>query len=291
MGNNPYQALGVDSSAKQDDIKTAYRKLAKSYHPDLNPGDKKAEARFKEVASAYDLIGNKDDRAKFDRGEHAAEEAKQSSRRSRGRDYNDSYRARSGYSSQFEGMDQDAFSSIFEQMNRRPPQDEIYKLEVEFKDSILGAERELTFPNGTKVSVKIPAGVQTGAKLRFAGKGTQGADAYVQLTVKPSDVFRRVGKNIELDLPVSFADAILGHEVNVPTIDGPVLMKLPNNLKTDQKIRMKGKGVGVSGSATRGDQIAILKIQMPLNVDDDFRMAVEAFSARQALNENGVHVG
>jgi DnaJ-class molecular chaperone len=286
MATNPYKALGVDPGAKQDDIKTAYRKLAKSFHPDLNPGDKKAEARFKEVASAYDLIGNKDDRAKFDRGEQEVKEAKQNSRRSRGRDYNDSYRAGSGYSSQFEGMDQDAFSSIFEQMNRRPPQGETYQLEVEFSDSILGAERELTFPNGTKVSVKIPAGVQTGAKLRFAGKGNLGADAYVQLTVMPSEVFRRVGKNLELDLSVSFADAILGHEVNVPTIDGSVLMKLPNNLKTDQKIRVKGKGVGAVGSPARGDLIATLKIQMPLNVDDEFRKAVEALNERHILKES-----
>ncbi len=288
MTNNPYQALGVDPSAKQDDIKVAYRKLAKSFHPDLNPGDKKAESRFKEVASAYDLIGNKEDREKFDKGEREAEEAKQNSRRAQRPGYNDTYRAGSRYSDQFEGVDPEMFSSIFEQMGRRPPEDEIYKLEVEFKDSILGAERELTFPNGTKVSVKIPAGVQTGAKLRFARKGNLGADAYVQLIVKPSDVFRRVGNNIEIELPVSFADAILGHEVSVPTIDGPVLMKLPGKLKIDQKLRVKGRGVGMKGSATRGDQITILKIQMPEDVDDDFRKAVEDLSKRQALKNGSV---
>jgi DnaJ-class molecular chaperone len=279
--SDPYKVLGVDPKAKQDEIKSAYRKLAKEFHPDLNPGNKKSESRFKEIASAYDLVGNADDRAKFDLGEVEAESARQRQRKSRGPFYSDTQRGGGRYSSQFEGMNADAFSSIFEEMGRRQPEEQIYQLEIEFKDSVLGAEREMAFPDGNKVLVKIPAGIESGAKLRFAGKGDLGADVYVQLIVKPSEQFKRVGKNLEIELPVSFADAILGNEVTVPTIDGSVLMKIPMNVASDQRLKVRGKGVGEPGTGKRGDQIAILRIKMPENVDDEFRKAVEDLTKRQ----------
>jgi DnaJ-class molecular chaperone len=178
-------------------------------------------------------------------------------------------------------MDEETLSSIFEQMGRRPPQPQIYELAVEFKDSVLGADREITFPNGNKVVVKIPPGVATGTKLRFAGKGENRADIYVQLNVKVSADFKRVGKNLEMELPVSFVDAVLAKEVKVPTIDGFVSMKIPNNVTSDQKVKVKGKGVVDPATGARGDQIVILKIKMPDNIDDDFRNAVEKWGERQ----------
>jgi len=295
MVANPYKTLGVDPKAKQDEIKSAYRKLAKTFHPDLNPGNKKAESRFKEITSAYDLVGSAEDREKFDRGEVEAEAAKHSRSRSRGPFYSETQAGGGRYSNQFEGMDEDILRSVFEQMGGQRespfgqvPEDKIYQMDVEFKDSILGGEKEIEFPGGKKFLVKIPAGVESGTKLRFKGKSESAApgippgDIYVQLNVKPSLVFKRVGKDIEVEIPVSFSDAILGAEVQVPTVDGPIMMKIPAKVTSDQKLRLKGKGVFDNVLKLRGDQIAILKIKMPENVDDELRKAVEDFTKRQS---------
>ncbi len=295
MAANPYETLGVDPKAKQDEIKSAYRKLAKTFHPDLNPGNKKAESRFKDITSAYDLVGSTEDREKFDRGEVEAEAAKQSRSRSRGPFYSETQAGGGRYSSQFEGMDEDILSSLFEQMGRQrndpfqqAPENKIFQMDVEFKDSILGGESEIEFPGGKKFLVKIPAGVESGTKLRFKGKnesanpGAPPGDIYVQLNVKPSSVFKRVGKDIEVEIPVSFSDAILGAEVQVPTVDGPIMMKIPTKVTSDQKLRLKGKGVVDNVTKLRGDQIALLKIKMPENVDDEFRKAVEEWAKRQS---------
>ena len=270
---NPYKALGVDSKASQEDIKAAYRKLAKKLHPDLNPGNKIAESRFKEVTSAYNEIGTEKSRADYD----LAQNQKQN------------YGRRS--SGDFEHDDQDIFNSFFSQMRRnqaRPqkPTSEIYQIDVEFKDAILGGQRELTLPSGKSFLVKIPAGVLSGVKLKFAGQGAtndQGtADVYVQLNVLESTQFRRSGSNLETEVSVPLSVAILGGELSVPTVDGVILMKIPPNITSDQKIRAKGKGAFDSTTMVRGDQIVTLKIKMPDKVDAEFSAAVEAWAKRTA---------
>ena len=192
-------------------------------------------------------------------------------------------------------MDEDILSSLFEQMGgqrdspfRSAPENKIFQMDVEFKDSILGGEQEIEFPGGKKFLVKIPAGVESGTKLRFKGKnesavpGAPPGDIYVQLNVKPSLVFKRVGKDIEVEIAVSFSDAILGAEIQVPTVDGPIMMKIPAKVTSDQKLRLKGRGVVDNVTKLRGDQIALLKIKMPENVDDEFRKAVEDWTKRQS---------
>lgn len=295
MSANPYETLGVSASSKQDEIKSAYRKLAKKFHPDLNPGNKQAESRFKDIASAYDQVGNAENRAKFDKGEVEAVEAKRYGPNSRGPFYSETQARGGRYSNQFEGLDDDILSSLYEQMGRsrngryqQAPENKIFQMDVEFKDTILGGEKEIEFPGGKKILVKIPAGVESGTKLRFKGKNeseTPGAlpgDIYVQLNVKPSNVFIRIGKDVEVELPVLFSDAILGTEVQVPTVDGSIMMKIPPNVTSNQKIRIKGKGVLDNITKIRGDQIAILKIKMPENVDEEFKKAVEDWTKRQA---------
>jgi len=295
MATNPYTALGVDTKSSQDEIKSAYRNLAKKFHPDLNPGNKKAESQFKEINSAYEQIGTVEERAKYDRGQAEAEEAKQYAGNSRGPFYSQTQQGGGRYTSQFEGIDEDILNSIFSQMGRQrtggfqgPAEDELYQMEIDFKDSILGGEREIALPSGKKFRVKIPSGVESGTKLRFAGKGEPSApgappgDVYVQLNVKPSLTFKRLGKDLEVEISVPFSDAILGGEVKVPTIDGSILMNIPPNVSSGQKLRVKGKGVLDPATNSRGDQIAILKIKMPENVDAEFRKAVEDWRNRQA---------
>ena len=294
MTDSPYTILGVDSKATQDEIKSAYRKLAKKLHPDLNPGNKKAESEFKKVASAYGQIGTEAERVKFDQGEADAKAAREYTQNSHGPFYSETQNRGGRYSNQFEGLDDEVLSSFFSQMGRRsrsgahdPSEDQTYQLEIDFKDSVLGGEREILLPGGKKFRVKIPAGVESGVRLRFSGQGepiVPGAspgDVYVQLNVNPSSVFKRVGRDLEVELPVDFSDAVLGKEIKVPTIDGSILMNIPPNVKAGQKLRAKGKGVLDSKTNTRGDQIVILNIKMPENVDAEFKKAVEEWTHRK----------
>jgi DnaJ-class molecular chaperone len=298
MNQRPYEILGVSSTASQEEIKNAYRKLAKQFHPDLNPGNKAAEKRFKEISAAYELVGTPESRAKFDRGEYDEEvRARPGEGRAgaeRGPFYHQTQAGGGRYSFSFGGIDEDILQSIFGRMGRggegfaadQPGEDELYRMEIEFRDAVLGGEKEITLPSGRRIRVKIPAGVDTGARLRFAGIGSPGrgkgppGDVYVELDVRPSHLFRRLGHDLELDLPISVSEALLGGEVRVPTVDGAILLKIPPAVSSGTRLRMAGKGVPQPGGR-RGDQYAVLKIMVPPEIDADFKQAVEAWSKRQ----------
>jgi DnaJ-class molecular chaperone len=294
---SPYEILGVPEAASQDEIKNAYRKLAKKYHPDLNPGSKEAEKHFKDLSIAYERVGTAEARAKYDRGDQGepmqgpGAEYSQNGPRRDPRYYYQTQQQGGRYSQSFEGMDDDFLSSIFGNSRQQAQgKDELYQMEVDFKDSVLGAEREIGLPNGKTLRVKIPAGVESGAKLRFAGQGSAGrgsgpsGDAYVQLSVKPSSLFKKVGRDLEIELPISLSEAILGGEIKVPTIDGQILMKIPAEISSGQRLRVPGKGVpsrnAHTGAEKRGDQFVILKIVTPHAVDEEFRNATLSWSKR-----------
>lgn len=304
MNNNPYETLGVSKTASQDEIKTAYRNLAKKFHPDLNPGNKSAEAKFKEINAAYELIGTAENRSKYDRGETEAEQTGNQYRG--GPFYHETQNGGGRYSQNFSGMDDDMLRSIFEQMGRQGGanfggsrfggaedirgQDTLYKMDISFKDAVLGGEREITLPNGKKIRVTIPAGVNSGVKLRFSGLGEPSAgkasagDAYIELNVLPSSVFKRNENDLELELPISISESILGAEIKVPTIDGSVMMKIPEGVSSGKKLRLSGKGVTNKNTGQRGDQYVILKIVCPPNIDTEFKQATQAWSQRQTFN-------
>lgn len=304
MNKGPYEILGVAPSATQDEIKNAYRNLAKKLHPDLNPGNNDAEKKFKEINSAYELLGTPESRAKFDRGEADEAQAQAQARSSRQRAgpfYHETQRGGGRYSRTFGGggFDDDILSSIFGNMGgglgagrasaEQPGQDVLYRMDVDFKDAVLGAEREITLPSGKRLRVKIPAGVDSGSKLRFAGLGSPGSggaptgDAYVELTVKPSALFKRSGHDLEIEVPISLSEAVLGGEVKVPTVDGAVLLKIPPGVSSGARLRLAGKGVP-AGGAKRGDEFVVLKIVVPPGIDDDFRHAVESWKQRQGFD-------
>jgi DnaJ-class molecular chaperone len=167
-----------------------------------------------------------------------------------------------------------------------PGQDELYTMEVDFKDAALGGEREITLPSGKRLRVKIPAGIESGQKLRFAGQGGLGfgqgkpGDAYVEMKVRPSERFRRVGKDIEVDVPVPFTDAILGGEIEVPTLEGSVRMKIPVGVNTGTRLRLRGKGMGRPGSADRGDEYAVVQLKLPEKIDAELQEAIRSWSGR-----------
>jgi DnaJ-class molecular chaperone len=176
-----------------------------------------------------------------------------------------------------------------------PGQDSLYKMDVDFADAILGAEREITLPTGKRLRVKIPAGVDAGSKLRFAGFGSAGigkgppGDAYVELNIRPSPIFKREGRDLEVELPISFSEAILGGEVRAPTIDGSVMLKVPAGVSSGARLRVAGKGV--QSGDKRGDQYVVLKIMVPSSVDADLKQALESWTKREKFDPRSDWIG
>ncbi len=302
MDRDAYEVLGLKRGATQEEIKAAYRKLAKRHHPDLNPGSKEAERRFKEINTAYEHLGTPEAQARYDRGDAdpsgggpggATAEARS---RRRGPFYHETQSESGRYAEGFSGIDDELLRSIFAQMGgdgdgEMPPQDELYRMEVDFRDAVLGGEQEIALPSGKRLRVKIPPGVESGARLRFAGQGRSGAggaragDVYVQLTVRPSPVFTRAGLDLETELPISLSEAVLGGEVRVPTVDGHVLLTIPPGVSSGQKLRIPGKGVpSREPGQPRGDERVVLRIVVPKGIDAEFQRAVKAWRERQPFD-------
>ncbi len=283
---DPYEILGVAKTATADDIRKAYRKLAKKLHPDLNPGDKRAEEQFKEVAAANDLLSDPDKRRRFDAGEIDASGAEKAPPHARYyRDYageaGHPYEGHGAYGDFAQGDDMfaDLLRRAAEQARRRPGADLHYELQVEFLDAVNGATRTITLPQGGTLNVTIPAGVEDGQILRLRGKGAPSpgegppGDALVQIVVRPHRFFTRDGDNILLDLPVTVKEAALGAEVRAPTTTGSVMLKIPKRSNTGDMLRLRGKGVKKRDGA--GDELVKLKVVMPTEAEPE----LEAFLA------------
>lgn len=273
MADDPYKTLGVARDATEKQIRSAYLKLAKTSHPDLNPGDRSAEERFKAVNAANDLLSDKDRRARFDRGEidGAGHEQARPGPPPGQRSYRDHAQGPSGarYSAGFGSDDDlgDIFSDMFGARagagGRRQGADRRYTLAVSFLDAIRGTTQRLTLPEGGSLDVKIPSGLESGQILRLRGKGGAGeppGDALIEVQVGLHPLFRRQGRDIHLELPITIREAVLGGAVTVPTVSGPVTMTLPPGSDSTTKLRLKGKGVPASGHHVAGDAFPTLRI-------------------------------
>jgi DnaJ-class molecular chaperone len=302
---DPYQVLGVERAASQEQIRDSYRKLAKKLHPDLNPGSKAAESGFKDLSLAYEIVGDPDKRAKFDRGEIGPDgqpragagpgaPGGEGAGRRRHPFYSETQRDGGRYSFGSEGFDEDFLSSIFGKRGASSAggEDREYKMSVDFKDAVLGAEREIELPGGKKLRVKIPPGTDSGTRLRFRGQGGPGeggapaGDAYVEIAVPPSPVFRRSGDDLERELPLSLSEAVLGGEVRVPTLDGAVLLKIPPGVSSGARLRIRGKGVP-DRSGGRGDLYAVTRIVLPKEVDSGLADAIRDWSRAHPYDVRG----
>jgi len=283
---DPYEILGVAKTATPEDIRKAYRQLAKKLHPDLNPGDKHAEERFKEVSAANDFLSDPDRRKRYDAGEIDASGVEKAP--PHGRFYREyasgsghPYESASGYADYAEG--DDLFAELLrrsrEQARRAPGADLHYELPVSFLDAVNGATRTIAMPQGGTLEVTIPPGVEDGQILRLRGKGAPSAgegppgDALVQIVVEPHRSFTREGDDIHVELPISIKEAALGGEVRAPTTTGSVMLKIPKRSNTGDVLRLKGKGVKRRDSA--GDEFVKLKVVMPKAPDPE----LEAFLA------------
>lgn len=277
---NPYETLGVTRDATADAIRRAYRKLAKTHHPDLNPGNTAAEARFKDIASAHALLSDPEKRARFDRGEIDAEGHEAPPRRPSYRDYAEAAAgqryAGAQANAQSSGWDpedlESMFGSMFTEANRPRNQgpargaDANYTLTTSFLDAVNGTTTRLTLPDGATLDVKIPPATQDGHILRLRGKGSPGrngapnGDALIAITITPHQYFTRDGQDIRLDLPITLTEAVLGGPIEVPTPGGAVRMRVPPHSDNGTTLRLRGRGVPSHGTTPAGDLYATLRI-------------------------------
>jgi DnaJ-class molecular chaperone len=299
---DPYTTLGVKTSATDDEIKQAYRALAKKYHPDLNPGKKDVEHKFKEVNAAYDILGDAEKRAKYDRGELDAD----GNARASGYNYRSAGNTGRTGSANFDdfvsedifsdlfgggrargtrfhgnwGMGEDPFAGAREKAKGADIQE---VLRVTFAEAALGARKRMTLATGKTIEVAVPAGSETGSKLRLKGQGYagiaegRGGDAIIEIQVEPHPYFNRKGQDVHVELPITLYEAVLGANVPVPTLDGTVEVKIAKGSNSGANLRLRGKGIA-DPQGLRGDQYIRLKIMLPDAADEQLEKLVEKWA-------------
>lgn len=300
MARDPYLELGVSRSAGAEDIRKAFRKLAKQFHPDANPNDKTAEERFKRVSGAFDILGDPEKRKKFDRGELDAEGNEQNPFAGRGGFGGGPQSGGAGWSPRGGQFDQggvdlnDILGDMFGQRGAGGPrgfgnftskgQDLRARLEIDLEDAIRGGKKRIAFSDGRTVEVAIPKGAQDGQTLRLKGQGAPGrggnGDAMIELTFRPHPIYRRDGDNLEMDVPISVPDAVLGGKVEAPTPDGTVSLTVPKGSNSGQQLRLKGRGF-IDAKGKRGDLVARLVVTLPDATDSQLESFAQEWRAKR----------
>lgn len=309
---DPYQLLGVPRGASEADIKKAYRKLAKELHPDRNKNNPKATERFSQVTNAYDLLNDKDKRARFDRGEIDGDGNPASPFGfNPGQGGGGGFRAGPGgpppnfdfgtgtgdpgdFNDLFEGLfggrRNAGFTGGFGKRSAAKGANAAYKLSVPFTDAATLAPQRITLGDGKTIDLKLPPGVENGTQMRLAGKGQQGpggpGDALITIEVQPHRFFTRDGDDVRLDLPVSLAEAVLGGPVRVPTVEGAVMLSVPRGSTSGKVLRLKGRGFHRkpgSDNGARGDQLVTLMVDLPAD-DEALADFVQSWPGRDQGN-------
>ena len=314
MAKDFYATLGVPKTATEEEIKKAYRKMARENHPDLHPKDKDAERRFKETQEAYDILSDKEKRQQYDRFGSAAFEqgfpGGAGGPGPGGRPFNWSNQGDAGGPEvHFDfggggggGMD-DILKNLFGARGKRQAggagfegftsggRDIETELEVPFQTALLGGELDIHLSGGRseRLSIKIPPGVEDGARLRLAGKGEkppgkgQPGDLIVVVNVADHPYFTRDGVDVQIEVPVTVAEAVLGASVDVPTLEGPISFSVPPGTSSGKRLRLRGKG-GKTRSGDRGDLYVKIKVVVPANVDDESKELIRQFGEKNPLN-------
>jgi DnaJ-class molecular chaperone len=297
---DPYDALGVAKTASDKEIKTAFKKLAREYHPDLHPDDKAAEARFKEISVAYDLLKDKERRRRFDAGEIDASGAErpqqQYYRDFTGGDGSTFHARQDGFANDeeleeflsraFGGRARAGSRSSFKARG----QDVSYVLRVGFLEAANGAGRQVTFPDGKSLKVKIPEGAKDRQTLRLKGQGMPGygggeaGDAFIELHIEPHAYFERKDDNIHVEIPVTLKEAVSGGKIKVPTIAGAVTVSVPKFANTGTNLRLKERGIRNPKTGKRGHQYIKLKVVLPEGEEPELASFLEGWTPNSKDN-------
>ena len=294
MAQDPYQELGVPRTASADEIRRAFRKLAKQYHPDKNPGDKAAEERFKRVSGAFDLVGDEDKRKKFDRGEIDADGREMHPGFAGGDPFGRGGFDARGAGAQFEGVDlNDILGEVFGGRaggarggfggfgGPAKGGDVRAQVAIDLEEAIQGGRKRIAFSDGRTLEITIPKGAAEGQVLRLKGQGSPGragpGDALIELTIRPHPVFKREGDSLVMDLPISAPDAVLGAKVQAPTPEGPVTLTVPKGSNSGSTLRLKGRGLPDPRTGARGDLLARLQIMLPDPPDPELEKFAETW--------------
>lgn len=272
--DDPYKTLGVSKTASADEIRKAYRKLAKELHPDANPGNKDAEERFKKVSQAFKLLSDAEKRAEYDAAARAGFASGMGGAAGAGArrpfNFRQSRHNARGFD-EFGDIFSDLFTDFGTQTRQAPPRkgaDVRYSLTVDFMQAAQGGKHRVVLPDGRKLEVAVPAGAADGQVLRLRGQGepspTGGpaGDAYIELHVADHKYFSRDGDDVRLELPITVKEAALGAKVRVPTIDGPVDLQVPPGSSSGTLLRLRGRGFATS-KGKRGDQLVRLMVALP----------------------------
>jgi DnaJ-class molecular chaperone len=306
--NDPYTVLGVAKNASDDDIRKAFRKLAKKYHPDLNPGDKAAEAKFKEISQANDILSDPEKRRRYDAGEIDASGQEVPPRgfyRDQGGGFGGAKYERGGANDSFVDMG-GIFSEMFGErggprsggfsfrtdgegfdMSGLPV---TYSLRVPFLVAARGGKQRVDLPDGKTLDIDIPEGATTGQTLRLKGQGMPGAkgrlpgDAYVEIHVEPHAFFEARDNDIHVEVPVSLTEATLGGRIRVPTVGGAVMLNVPAGSNTGTSLRLRGRGLLDRRTKQRGDQYVKLKVVLPDKPDPALKEFLEKWEAGRAYD-------
>ena len=292
---DPYETLGVDRSATDKEIKDAFKRLARKFHPDLHPGDKEAEPKFKDISAANDLLKDKEKRRRFDAGEIDASGAERPQERFY-RDFADSptyasHAAQDGFANneELEAFLARAFAGGGRRSQgefRARGHDVSYVLRVEFLEVANGAARTITLPEGKTLQVTIPEGAEDRQMLRLKEQGMPGfgggpaGDAFVELHVEPHPFFRRKDDNIHVEVPVTLREAALGARIEVPTISGPVTVTVPKGSNTGTALRLRDRGIRNRKSGQRGHQFITLKVVLPETEEPELAAFLETWHPR-----------
>jgi DnaJ-class molecular chaperone len=273
-GKDYYTILGVNRNASEREIKQAYRRLARQYHPDVNPGDKSAEEKFKQINEAYEVLSDKENRQKYDQfgdqWQYADQFARAGWQQAPSWDFSQGgtrvYFGEGDFGSLFDDL-LGSFRSRRQAQPRRGQSLE-YPVEVTLEEAYHGTTRTLSFEDGKHLEVKIPAGVRDGSRVRLAGKGIPGAggtsgDLYLVVSVKPHPMFERRGDDLYVGVSVPLVVAMLGGEVQVPTLKGKLALKVPSETQNGRTFRLAGQGMPHLGNSSRGDLLAKVKVVLP----------------------------
>lgn len=285
MSDNLYDILGVPRRASEDDIRQAFRKLAKEHHPDLNSGNAAAAERFKKISAANEILSDPERRRQYDAGEI---DAKGEPRHPGHRYQRPGAGQRGGRPGGPGSFDDFGFTDIFSDVFggragaagarggrgfAQRGQDLRYTLDVEFVEAITGAKKRVTLPEGGTLDLAVPEGVIDGQVLRLKGRGAPGqagaeaGDALVEIKIKPHAQFKRQGDDIAVDVPITIDEAVLGAKVEVPTVTGRVQLSIPKGTSSGKTFRLKGKGVkGKTGAF--GDELVTVRIVLPEAIDE-----------------------